>query len=53
MAARRKYDNFITKNKQPIVDTLHFYDSNHMSQVGVEIFNNYFINGIKSEGLAR
>ena len=42
MNSKAEYINFNTLNLS-LNDTIHFYDKDHLSQKGVELFNKYFI----------
>jgi len=46
MKTKGMYYNFNYCNGLNLIDTLHFYDMDHMNQEGVNIFNKYFIKSL-------
>ena len=48
MAGYGDYLNF--NERLPLVDTLHFYDDNHLNQLGVPIYNEALIDSIRKRG---
>ena len=45
------YEYINYNQKVPLIDTLHFYDSNHLNIYGVEKFDNALLKDLKSMNL--
>ncbi len=51
MSKYAKYYNFNDSNLINLIDSVHFFDSHHLNQLGVNIFDNKIIGLLKSENI--